>query len=116
MLLDALLAATDRLIVTYSGRDDRTNHVRPPAVPVAELLDVIDRTVHPPEGCDRVREAVTVEHPLQPFDPGNFMAGRLGTDGPWSFDRINLEGAGAFRRLASAAPAVVGSSSSGLRR
>ena len=39
-LLDALMAATDRLIVTYTGNDERTNLVRPPAVPVGELLDV----------------------------------------------------------------------------
>ena len=45
MLLDALMAATDRLIVTYAGNDVRTNTPRPPAVPVGELLDTIDRTV-----------------------------------------------------------------------
>ncbi len=45
LLLDALLAATDRLVVTYAGRDERTNAERPPAVPVGELLDVVDRTV-----------------------------------------------------------------------
>ena len=44
MLLDALMAATDRLIVTYTGKDERTNTPRPPAVPVGELLDVIDAT------------------------------------------------------------------------
>ena len=45
MLLDALLAATDRLIVTYTGNDERTNAPRPPAVPVGELLDMVERTV-----------------------------------------------------------------------
>ena len=35
----------DRLIVTYTGNDERTNSPRPPAVPVGELLDVVDRTV-----------------------------------------------------------------------
>ena len=44
MLLDALMAATDRLIVTYTGKDERTNTPRPPAVPVGELLDVVDAT------------------------------------------------------------------------
>ena len=42
LLLDALLAATDRLVVTYTGNDERTNVARPPAVPVGELLDVVD--------------------------------------------------------------------------
>ncbi len=38
------MAATERLIITYSGNDERTNSPRPPAVPVGELLDVIDAT------------------------------------------------------------------------
>ena len=45
LLLDALLAARDHLVVTYSGRDERSNLPRPPAVPVGELLDVVDHTV-----------------------------------------------------------------------
>src|SRR4051812_10767037 len=32
LLLDALQSATDELIVTYTGRDERTNVARPPAV------------------------------------------------------------------------------------
>ena len=44
LLLDALLAATDHLVITYTGRDERTNLRRPPAVPLGELLDVVDRT------------------------------------------------------------------------
>ena len=48
MLLDAVLAAEDRLILTYTGNDERTNAPRPPAVPVGELLDVIDATAAPP--------------------------------------------------------------------
>jgi len=33
LLLDALLAATDRLVVTYTARDERTNLARPPPSP-----------------------------------------------------------------------------------
>ena len=91
LLLDALLAAGDRLIVTYGGRDERTNTPRPPAVPVGELLDVIDRTVRVEDG--EARERVVTQHPLQPFDPRNFTAGKLVPGAPWSFDRITLRGA-----------------------
>ena len=42
LLLDALMAATDALIITYAGNDERTNLAKPPAVPVGELLDTID--------------------------------------------------------------------------
>lgn len=100
LLLDALLAATEHLIVTYEGHDPRTNQERSPCVPVAELLDVVDRTVRTPDESPhgRARDLVVVEHPLQPFDPQNFIAGRLAGDAPWSFDPVDLAGAQALTR------------------
>jgi exodeoxyribonuclease V gamma subunit len=96
LLLDALLAAEDHLVITYSGRDERTNAERPPAVPIGELLDVVDRTVRLPDdptGRVRARTRIVVHHPLQPFDARNFMAGRLAGTSPWSFDAVALAGA-----------------------
>jgi len=94
MLLDALMAATDRLIITYTGNDERTNVRRPPAVPVGELLDIIERTVRCETG--RAREAVVIHHPLQPFDPRNFIAGKLLAGERWGFDPQALAGARAL--------------------
>jgi exodeoxyribonuclease V gamma subunit len=94
MLLDALLAATERVIITYTGNDERTNLPRPPAVPVGELLDVVERTVSGGEGS--AREQVVVHHPLQPFDPRNFTSGRLVPGSPWGFDPQALGGARAL--------------------
>jgi exodeoxyribonuclease V gamma subunit len=94
LLLDALLAATDQLIVTYTGNDERTNLVRPPAVPIGELLDVIDRTVRTDE--HPAREQVEIRHPLQPFDPKNFTVGELMPERAWSFDPVTLHGAEAL--------------------
>ncbi len=88
LLLDALMAATERLIITYTGSDERTNLRRPPAVPVGELLDAIDRTARGP-----ARDQVVICHPLQAFDPRNFTAGSLVEDRPWGFDRRSLAGA-----------------------
>ena len=88
LLLDALMAARDRLVVTYTGNDVRTNAPRPPAVPVGELLDTIERTIR-----GNPRERVMVRHPLQPFDARNFTPGELLPERPWSFDRITLGGA-----------------------
>ncbi|MEA2826785.1 MAG: exodeoxyribonuclease gamma subunit [Actinomycetota bacterium] len=99
LLLDALLAATDRLVITYAGRDERTNAERPPAVPVGELLDVVDRTVRidgPTAAATPARERIVVHHPLQPFDGRNFMPGRLVPTRPWSFDAVTLDGARAL--------------------
>ncbi len=95
LLLDALLAAGERLIVTFSGNDERTNAPRPAAVPVGELLDAVDATVRC-EGGRPAREQVVIRHPLQPFDPRNFMAGRIAGPRPWSFDPVALDGARAL--------------------
>ena len=44
LLLDAIGAATETLVITYTGADERTGQPRPPAVPLAELLDALDQT------------------------------------------------------------------------
>jgi exodeoxyribonuclease V gamma subunit len=97
LLLDALLAAREQLIVTFTGNDERTNTRRPPAVPIGELLDAVDATVR----CDAdpahpASEQILVRHPLQPFDPRNFAAGQLAGADPWSFDEVALRGARAL--------------------
>jgi exodeoxyribonuclease V gamma subunit len=102
LLLDALMAARDRLIITYSGHDERTNAPLPPAVPVAELLDTIGATAR--EGA---RDRVVVHHPLQPFDRRNFLPGRLAGRQPWSFDPVSLEGARALEGQRTDPPAFL---------
>ena len=75
LLLDAVLAAEESLVLTYTGHDERTNEERAPSVPLIELLAVV--------GDD-----VVTHHPLQPFDPDAFA-----DDAPWSFDPVQLAGA-----------------------
>ncbi len=88
LLLDAVCAATDRLVVVASGADERTGARRPPAVPLGELIDAITATA----GVEGARRIV-VRHPLQPFDARNFRAGQLGGAAPFSFDTASLAGA-----------------------
>jgi exodeoxyribonuclease V gamma subunit len=95
LLLDAVMAATEHLVITYAGRDQRTNQKRPPAVPVAELLDVIDRSARTQDGTP-ARQQVVVDHPLQPFDPRNFATGAVVAGIRWSHDRLQLGGARAL--------------------
>jgi exodeoxyribonuclease V gamma subunit len=95
LLLDALLAASERLIVTFSGNDERTNARRPPAVPVGELLDAVDATVRCEDG-EPAQKRIVIRHPLQPFDRRNFTAGTIAGSQPWSFDAAALAGAQAL--------------------
>ncbi len=102
LFLDALLAAKEKLVILYTGADERTGAVRPPAVPLGELLDVLDRTaVVPPDGPSpagvRVRDRVVVRHPLQPFDARSFEPGRLAGADPFSFDAASYAGSVAMR-------------------
>ena len=94
LLLDAIGAATEKLVVTYTGADQYSGQSRPPAVPLAELLDTLDTTTAAP-----VREQIVVRHPLQPFDIRNVIPGRLVPDEPFTFDptvlRAARSGAGA---------------------
>jgi exodeoxyribonuclease V gamma subunit len=85
LLLDAVLAAGERLVVLHTGADPVSGAVRPPAVPVGELLDVVAVMT------SRGRDAVVVRHPLQPHDARQFTGPT-----PFSFDPVNLAGA---RRL-----------------
>ncbi|WP_345381786.1 exodeoxyribonuclease V subunit gamma [Pseudonocardia yuanmonensis] len=99
LLLDAIMAATEHLVVVHSGMNERTGADRPPAVPIGELLDAVDATVRVPAGSRSARpsEAITVRHPLQPFDPRNFTPELTRGRAPFSFDRNALAGARALQ-------------------
>ncbi len=92
LLLDAVMAAGERLVVLHTGADPVSGARRPPAVPVGELLDVVEAMV--PGG----RERVVTRHPLQPYDVRSFTGER-----PHSFDPVGL--AGARRSVQARTPA-----------
>ena len=87
LLLDAVLAATERLVVTYSGANEQTGQTRPPAVPLGELLDALEETAGAAAG-----KRVLVRHPLQPYDERNLGVGRLVPGAVFSFDPAALAG------------------------
>jgi exodeoxyribonuclease V gamma subunit len=90
LLLDAIMAAGDHLLIVYAGLDPRTGARRPPAVPIGELLECLDLTARTASGVP-VRQLISTEHPLQPFDARNFVATTAG--GSFSFDRASWRGA-----------------------
>jgi exodeoxyribonuclease V gamma subunit len=85
LLLDALMAAGDHLLITHTGVDERSGRPQAPCVPVAELLRVVDAATGRPG-------AVVTTHPLHPHDPAAFAPSRPG------FDPQAHAGAAALRR------------------
>lgn len=64
--LDAVLAARDRLVVSWVGQSIATNAERPPSVLVGELVEILPAS-------ERAR--AVVRHPLHAFSPSYFGAG-----------------------------------------
>ncbi len=93
LVLEALLAARDALVITYTGTDIRTNQPAPPAVALDELWDCLAATTG--LTTTEVTARLRVDHPRQAFDPRNFGAP------PRSFDPVALAGAKAFLRRPS---------------
>ncbi|OMC38952.1 exodeoxyribonuclease V subunit gamma [Mycobacterium sp. GA-1841] len=86
LLLDAIGAATQTLVVTYTGANEYSGQARPPAVPLAELIDTLTITAEHPVD-------VVTTHPLQPFDIRNVTPGALLPEGPFTFDPSALTAA-----------------------
>lgn len=71
LLLEALLAARQMLYVSWVGRDVRDNSECPPSVLVAQLRDHLALGWQSTTG-QPLDEALTCEHPLQPFSRSYF--------------------------------------------
>ncbi|TBR15178.1 MAG: exodeoxyribonuclease V subunit gamma, partial [Chitinophagaceae bacterium] len=95
LLLDALMSAGDTLLLLYTGADPVTGATRPPAVPLGEVLDVVQQTAGSLDG-------VLTRHPLQPFDGRSFDAAK-----PFSFDTAALAGARAAVQPRTPAPPLL---------
>lgn len=78
VFLDLVLAARERLYLSYTGRSVFDNSPMPPSVLLSELLDYLAAAIaHPdatPEMLQASREKLVVHHPLQPFASEYFAA------------------------------------------
>jgi exodeoxyribonuclease V gamma subunit len=73
LMLEALLAARDKLYISWVGRNVRDNSEQPASVLVSQLRDYLAT------GWDCNLAEMTTEHPLQPFSRRYFEAGGLVT-------------------------------------
>ncbi|MDR5886295.1 exodeoxyribonuclease V subunit gamma [Vreelandella janggokensis] len=82
LFLEALLSARDQLYISWVGRSQIDNTPLPPSVLVGQLRDHLAAGWHFEHGAPLL-DALTTEHPLQPFSRAYFQdgddAGRLFT-------------------------------------
>lgn len=76
LFLEALLSAREHLHISWVGRSITDNSPRPPSVLVGQLRDHVAagwRLVsHENVAPDHLLDAITLQHPLQPFSPVYF--------------------------------------------
>jgi exodeoxyribonuclease V gamma subunit len=88
VLLDALMAASERLIITCNGRSIKNNTPIPMVTPLAEFVDFCGRngvkshTTRDGEECSQIE----IVHPRHAASEKNFVAGEVVSDRVWSPD------------------------------
>ena len=88
-LLDCMLAARDRLVVTCNGMNIKNNHSLPLVTPLAELVDFAVR--HGVACPDPAKpSAIEVTHPRHAVGRRNFEAGSVQRGITWSHDKAAL--------------------------
>jgi len=83
-LLEALLAASDRVVITCNGRNIKNNTPVPMVTVLQELVDLLGRLGV--EVDDDGHSAVEVQHPLHVFAESNFVPDALVDGVVWSAD------------------------------
>ena len=67
LFLEALMSARQTLYVSWQGRNQVDNSVRPASVVVSELQDYMSRSFVNSSGKHLTSDEIIVQHPLQPF-------------------------------------------------
>ena len=75
LLLEALLSARDQLYISWVGRSIRDNSDRPASVLIGQLRDHLASGWHLANSDTPLIDAMTQEHPLQPFSARYFHEG-----------------------------------------
>jgi exodeoxyribonuclease V gamma subunit len=111
LILDTLMSAGDRLVLSYVGRSQKSNAELAPSIVVAELLDQLDAMS---DGEVPPSKQLRVVHQLQPFSPAYFTQAESRDQRLFSFDvRLAASVAGSVIRhdvppfLSALPPAVI---------
>ncbi|MFM8793339.1 MAG: exodeoxyribonuclease V subunit gamma [Acidimicrobiales bacterium] len=102
-ILDAVCAASERVVITCNGRHIKDNKELPLITPLAEFIDLCVRC-----GAGIVDDVPVIEHlhPRHFLSPLNFVAGGVGPGIVWSHDSVTAAAVGGAVAPAPAGAAV----------
>lgn len=105
-LLDAVVSASDRLIICCNGRSLKNNDQVPLPTPLAELLDACRAVGAAPSGAADGPLALEVEHPRHSLSARNFREGGVVPGRTWSHaaDARDIAARIAVARVVDSAP------------
>ena len=89
-ILDAICAASHRVVVTCNGRSIKNNAEVPLITPLAELLDLCGRCGVPEYENNKGFLQVEYQHPRHFSSPRNFIEGAIVPGMVWSHDDVAL--------------------------
>lgn len=92
-LLDATLAAQDRLIITCTGQSIKNNQRLPLATPLAEFVDFARRLGVGQHATNKHLSAIEIEHPRHTTSVRNFFKGQVQSEIVWSHDQVARQAA-----------------------
>ena len=89
-ILDAICAASHRVVVTCNGRSIKNNAEVPLITPLAELLDLCERCGVEEDPKNKGFLQVEYQHPRHFSSPLNFIKGKIVPGMVWSHDDVAL--------------------------
>jgi len=89
-ILDAICAASHRVVVTCNGRSIKNNTEVPLITPLAELLDLCERCGVEEDPKNKGFLQVEYQHPRHFSSPLNFIKGKIVPGMVWSHDDVAL--------------------------
>ena len=92
-LLDATLAAQDRLIITCTGQSIKNNQRLPLATPLAEFVDFARRLGVGQQATHKHLSAIEIEHPRHTTSVRNFFKDAVQPGVIWSHDQVARQAA-----------------------
>ncbi len=92
-LLDATLAAQDRLIITCNGQSIKNNQRLPLATPLAEFVDFARRLGVGQNLNNKYLSTIEIEHPRHTTSVPNFFESQVQSGVIWSHDNVARQAA-----------------------